>query len=163
MDLHAALLEGLRAAAAGAFTPRFYQVRVSRRRVKRYRRPGMGRRSRRPRRARCRHFTTLADAVSRNLPADFIETDERSGRRSASDSMRTCESRVERPTDLLQSLFATSQPTSLHNRDPFDLDMLATERQHDAFADRAFHPRSATHVHSSPSALTSVSPSGPIL
>ena len=42
MDRHAALLEGLRAAAAGAFTPRFYQVRVSRRRVKRYRRPGMG-------------------------------------------------------------------------------------------------------------------------
>src|SRR5262245_17286603 len=42
MDLHAALLEGLRAAAAGAFTPRFYQVRVSPRRVKRYRRPGMG-------------------------------------------------------------------------------------------------------------------------
>ena len=42
MDLHAALLEGLRAAAAGAFTPRFYQVRVSPRRVRRYRRPGMG-------------------------------------------------------------------------------------------------------------------------
>ena len=40
-DLHAALLDGLRAAAAGAFTPtRFYRVRVSPRREKRYRRPG---------------------------------------------------------------------------------------------------------------------------
>lgn len=40
-ELHAELLEGLRAAAAGAFTPRFYRVKVSPRREKRYRRPGM--------------------------------------------------------------------------------------------------------------------------
>ena len=39
--LRAELLDGLHAAAAGAFTPtRFYRVRVSPRREKRYRRPG---------------------------------------------------------------------------------------------------------------------------
>ena len=39
--LHAELLEGLRAAAAGAFEPKFYRVKVSPRRERRYRRPGM--------------------------------------------------------------------------------------------------------------------------
>jgi hypothetical protein len=33
--------EGLRLAAAGRFTPKYYQVQISRRRVMRYRRPGM--------------------------------------------------------------------------------------------------------------------------
>jgi hypothetical protein len=40
-DLHAEMLAGLQAAARGDFQPRFYRVKVSRRREKRYRRPGM--------------------------------------------------------------------------------------------------------------------------
>ena len=36
-----ALLEALRAAAAGEFSPRFYRVKISPRKWKRYRRPGM--------------------------------------------------------------------------------------------------------------------------
>jgi hypothetical protein len=39
-DLHDELLKGLRAAAGGQFQPRFYRVKVSPRRWKRYRRPG---------------------------------------------------------------------------------------------------------------------------
>ena len=40
-DLHAELVQGLQQAAAGAFVPRFYRVKVSPRRERRYRRPGM--------------------------------------------------------------------------------------------------------------------------
>lgn len=40
-DLTRELLEGLRLASQGAFMPRFYRVKVSPRREKRYRRPGM--------------------------------------------------------------------------------------------------------------------------
>ena len=40
-EIHSELVAGLQAAAAGAFAPRFYRVRVSPRRVRRYRRPGM--------------------------------------------------------------------------------------------------------------------------
>ena len=40
-ELHAELVEGLRAAASGQFAPKCYRVKVSARREKRYRRPGM--------------------------------------------------------------------------------------------------------------------------
>jgi hypothetical protein len=40
-DLYEELLAGLEQAAAGAFTPPFYRVRVSPRKWKRYRMPGM--------------------------------------------------------------------------------------------------------------------------
>jgi len=40
-DLHEELLIGLRAAAEGRFQPHFYRVKVSPRRWRRYRRPGM--------------------------------------------------------------------------------------------------------------------------
>ena len=40
-DIHAEMVEGLRAAAAQKFQPRFYRVKVSPRRERRYRRPGM--------------------------------------------------------------------------------------------------------------------------
>jgi DNA-binding MarR family transcriptional regulator len=40
-ELRRALLEGLRAAASGAFAPSFYRMKISRRRMKRYRRPGL--------------------------------------------------------------------------------------------------------------------------
>src|SRR5688572_7437928 len=40
-DIHAELLAGLQQAADGAFKPWFYRVRVSPRRWKRYRMPGM--------------------------------------------------------------------------------------------------------------------------
>lgn len=39
-ELHRELVEGLRAAAAGAFRPRFYRVKISPRRERRLRRPG---------------------------------------------------------------------------------------------------------------------------
>ena len=41
MTLHSELVAGLQQAAAGAFVPRFYRVKVSPRRERRYRRPGM--------------------------------------------------------------------------------------------------------------------------
>ena len=40
-EARAELIAGLHAAAAGAFVPRFYRVKISPRREKRYRRPGM--------------------------------------------------------------------------------------------------------------------------
>jgi hypothetical protein len=40
-DIHAELVAGLQEAAAGGFKPWFYRVRVSPRRWKRYRMPGM--------------------------------------------------------------------------------------------------------------------------
>ena len=40
-DLHAELVHGLQQAADGAFVPRFYRVKISPRRERRYRRPGM--------------------------------------------------------------------------------------------------------------------------
>jgi hypothetical protein len=40
-DIYRAMVEGLQAAAAGEFQPRFYRVKVSPRRERRYRRPGM--------------------------------------------------------------------------------------------------------------------------
>lgn len=40
-DIHGEMAAALRAAASGAFQPRFYQVKVSPRRWRRYRRPGM--------------------------------------------------------------------------------------------------------------------------
>lgn len=40
-DLHAELVAGLQQAAAGAFRPRMYRVKISKRRERWYRRPGM--------------------------------------------------------------------------------------------------------------------------
>lgn len=40
-ELRAELVAGLKDAASGAFRPRFYRVKVSPRRERRYRRPGM--------------------------------------------------------------------------------------------------------------------------